>query len=75
MLHIDNGSEALFNPGAATNLFDELLLSVTPFDASKREYDATNAWWLAEVSRVIYRLSVAEGTVLRNRALVLQDAG
>jgi hypothetical protein len=75
MLHIDNGAEALFNPGAATNFFDELLLSMTPFDASKREYDATNAWWLAEVSRVIYRLSVAEGTVLRDRALVLQDAG
>lgn len=42
----------LFNPGAATDFFEPI---PKPFDPDAPAYDAANAWWLAELSRLVYR--------------------
>jgi hypothetical protein len=42
----------LFNPGNATDFFDEI---PAPFHPDASAYDSANAWWLAELSRLVYR--------------------
>jgi hypothetical protein len=50
----DNSFEALMNPGEAENFFDVANLSAFEPDATT-EYNRTNALWLAEFCRLIYR--------------------
>lgn len=44
--------EELFNPGGATDFFESI---PAPFHPGATAYDAANAWWLAELSRLVYR--------------------
>src|SRR5438067_392941 len=43
----------LFRPGDATNFFDPP--PPRPFDGESAAFDGVNAWWLAELSRLVYR--------------------
>jgi hypothetical protein len=43
----------LFRPGDATNFFDPL--PSKPFNPESTAFDGVNAWWLAELSRLVYR--------------------
>jgi hypothetical protein len=53
-MQFDNSFEALFNPGAANNFFE--IADLTDFEPkSVSAYNRTNALWLAEFSRLIYR--------------------
>ena len=69
----DNSFEALMNPGEAGNFFD--IANLTQFDPrSKTSYCRTNALWLAEFCRLIYRQETDEierpaGFVTRNQFL------
>jgi triacylglycerol lipase len=49
---MDTSWEALFNPGAATDFF----VSPLPrFEIEATGYSPANAWWFAEISRLIYK--------------------
>src|SRR2546427_6478239 len=69
----DNSFEALMNPGEASNFFD--IANLTEFDPrSTTSYSRTNALWLVEVCRLIYRkendeMKRATGFVTRNQFL------
>ncbi len=65
-MEFDNSWRAVFNPGLAAEFF-----SPPPDGAPEavREFRATNAWWLAELSRLIYRDSAAAGAQSRDRIL------
>ena len=43
----------LFRPGDATNFFDPP--PPRPFNGESAAFDGVNAWWLAELSRLVYR--------------------
>lgn len=45
-------AQDLFAPGDATDFFERI---PAPFHAGASGYDAANAWWLAELSRLVYR--------------------
>ena len=65
-MEFDNSWRAVFNPGLAAEFFSP------PPDgapAAVSEFSATNAWWLAELSRLIYRNDMAGGTQSRDRIL------
>src|SRR5215831_10133792 len=50
----DNGFDALFNPGEAANFFN--ISNLDGFEPdSNAVYSRTNALWLAEFCRLIYR--------------------
>ena len=51
----------LLRPGDATAFFDRVPLP--EFDASLASYSPANAWWLAELSRLIYRHDIEEEPV------------
>ncbi len=75
MLEIRNTVQALFSPGADSDYFDQLTLADVPL-LDTHLFDARNAWWLAELSRIIYRRSVGEdGVVLPDRPTLLAAAG
>jgi hypothetical protein len=76
MLEFDNSKEALFNPGGGSRFFDGLALNLVPFEPQRTDYSPRNAWWLAELSRIVYRRTSVEGsTVLPDRRTILQNAG
>jgi triacylglycerol lipase len=50
----------LLHPGDATSFFDRDPLPA--FDASLSAYSPANAWWLAELSRLVYRHDVEESS-------------
>lgn len=60
----DNSWKALLNPGAATEYFTLLRrppggieqggLRQPAFEPQRTDYRASNAWWLAELSRLVY---------------------
>ena len=52
-MNFDNSWSALLKPGDATVYFDNLSHETFQVDASS--YSKTNAWWLAELCRLIYR--------------------
>jgi hypothetical protein len=53
-MQFDKSFEALFNPGTANNFFE--IAGLTDFEPkSVSAYSRTNALWLAEFSRLIYR--------------------
>jgi hypothetical protein len=75
MLDFQNTKRAVFSPGTDSHYFDGLALASTPFQITSA-YSQTNAWWLAELSRIVYRHSATEdGFVLPDRKTVLQSAG
>ena len=75
MLDFQNTPQAVFSPGLDTNYFDGLTLASTPVELTSA-FVPTNAWWLAELSRVIYRRSLGEdGMVLPDRRTILENAG
>jgi len=75
MLEFRNTRQAVFSPGLDTDYFDGLTLAAAPPQLTSA-FARTNAWWLAELSRVIYRRSAVEGNaVLPDRRTVLQSAG
>jgi len=52
-MDFDNSWDAVLKPGKATVYFDAL--SETNFEADSSSYSKINAWWLAELCRLIYR--------------------
>ena len=65
----------LSNPGRARRFFERRPLP--PFHPEATEYDPDNAWWLAELSRLIYRHDVEEARspLTPTRATFLARAG
>jgi hypothetical protein len=53
MVDFDNSLDALLKPGLATSYFERH--GSGRFDASATGYSSLNAWWLAEMSRLVYR--------------------
>ena len=64
-MEFDNSWRAVFNPGASSQFFSpppgRVLVG--------REFSATNAWWLAELSRLIYRNDGPAGAGSRDSIL------
>ncbi len=58
MVDFDNSLDALLKPGLATSYFERY--GDTHFDAVATGYSSLNAWWLAEMSRLIYRAGADE---------------
>ncbi|RMH32822.1 MAG: lipase family protein [Nitrospirae bacterium] len=52
-MQFDNSWDALMKPGQATTYFD--LDPLPPWQLSATRYSPKTAWWLAELSRLIYR--------------------
>jgi triacylglycerol lipase len=52
-MNFDNSWDAVLKPGKATAYFD--VLAQTTFEADATAYSKINAWWLAELCRLIYR--------------------
>jgi hypothetical protein len=52
-MNFDNSWDAVLKPGDATVYFD--VLSAKKFEADSPSYSKINAWWLAELCRLIYR--------------------
>lgn len=57
-MNFDNSWDAVLKPGEATVYFDAL--SETNFEADSPSYSKINAWWLAELCRLIYRQGPGE---------------
>ena len=57
-MDFDNSWEAVLHPGKATVFFD--VLGDTKFDPDAASYSKINAWWLAELCRLIYRQGADE---------------
>ncbi|MFL6245692.1 MAG: lipase family protein [Thermoanaerobaculia bacterium] len=66
--------DELLRPGNATTFFDRHPLP--RFDPTLSSYDRDNAWWLAELSRLVYRHDLSEPEPLTpSRAFFLQKVG
>ena len=52
-MDFDNSWDAVLKPGKATVYFDAL--GDTTFEADSSSYSKINAWWMAELCRLIYR--------------------
>ncbi len=64
----------LLHPGDANDFFDRAVLP--RFDPSLTAYDRDNAWWMAELSRLVYRHDVPEKAPLTpSRAFFLAKVG
>jgi hypothetical protein len=64
----------LLRPGDANDFFDRPVFP--PFDPSLTAYDRHNAWWMAELSRLVYRHDVPETEPLTpSRGFFLAKAG
>jgi len=57
-MNFDNSWNALLKPGEATVYFD--VHAQTRFEVDATSYSGINAWWLAELSRLIYRQGTDE---------------
>lgn len=57
-MDFDNSWDAVLKPGKATVYFD--VLAHTRFEADATTYSKTNAWWLAELCRLVYRQGIDE---------------
>jgi hypothetical protein len=66
--------DQLLRPGNANDFFDRPVLP--PFDPSLTAYDRDNAWWMAELSRLVYRHDIQEAEPLTpSRGFFLAKAG
>lgn len=52
-MEFDKSWKALFQPGISNEYFT--LNNPKPMDVNAKEYSAVNAWWLAELCRLIYK--------------------
>ncbi len=52
MIHQDSSWKSLFKPGEATKYFT--LSNPEPIQINSGDFNLSNAWWLAELSRLIY---------------------
>src|SRR5215212_490690 len=66
-MRFDNSWKAVFVPGDGTSYFEKH--RDRPFDTATTTYSPINAWWLAEISRVVYRHDKV------TRAQILTEAG
>lgn len=57
-MDFDNSWQALLKPGEATRYFDNH--RQTKFQVASPDFSHINAWWLAELSRLIYKLGADE---------------
>ena len=57
-MNFDNSWDAVLKPGKATVFFD--VLRDMPFEVDSTAYSGINAWWLAELCRLIYRQGADE---------------
>lgn len=57
-MDFDRGWEAVLKPGNGTQYFD--VHAAQPFASQTIDYDPVNAWWLAELSRLIYKPETEE---------------
>lgn len=75
MTNFDPTSRGVMYPGAGEQYFD--VLAGVPFDANANEFRPINAWWLAELSRLVYRHGADEvkTPVLPTRATWLSRVG
>jgi triacylglycerol lipase len=65
--------DELLRPGNADDFFDGVL---PPFDPALTAYDESNAWWMAELSRLVYRHDVPEtAPLVPSRGFFLAKAG
>ena len=51
--YMDVSWEAVFNPGGATDFFKHGMPG--PIETREDRFSPTNAWWLSELSRLVYR--------------------
>lgn len=51
--HMDVSWQAVFNPGGATDFFEHGMPG--GIDVSTDQFSPSNAWWLSELSRLVYR--------------------
>jgi triacylglycerol lipase len=58
IMDFDNSWKALLKPGETTLFFDAH--GQAKFQSEKSDFSHTNAWWLAEFSRLIYRFDANE---------------
>ncbi len=66
-MDFDNSWQALFVPGNGRTYFETH--RTHPFDTGASGYSAIDAWWLAEISRLIYRVDKV------TRAQIFADVG
>ena len=57
-MNFDNSWDAVLEPGKATLYFD--VLSDIGFEVDSLSYSKINAWWLAELCRLVYRQGADE---------------
>jgi triacylglycerol lipase len=57
-MDFENNWAALFQPGLTTRYFDAH--AGRPLDPARAGYDSLTAWWLAELSRLVYRQEADE---------------
>lgn len=57
-MDFDNSWDAVLKPGKATVYFD--IHESVRFDVAASPYNSGNAWWLAEMSRLVYRQGADE---------------
>ena len=55
----DYSWHTVFSPGEAEDFFEVVVPG--PFDPFARRFEPVNAWWLSELSRLIYRRDFTEG--------------
>jgi triacylglycerol lipase len=74
-MDFDNSWDALLRPGEATVYFDRL--RDAPFQVAATAYSKINAWWLAELCRLVYKQGADEGHVSIGppRQQVLNEVG
>jgi len=67
LLTLDNSWESLFKPGEAFDYF--ILDNAAQLNTEFNNFNATNAWWLAEFSRLIYHNNFFENENINLGAL------
>jgi hypothetical protein len=69
----DKTYSALFNPGAATDLFGSH--QHIPFEPLLCAYSNANAWWLAELCRLVYKIDDQQHQPSQEVVKLLDDIG
>lgn len=65
-MDFDNSWQALLHPGTARNFFD--LDNPQRIQLDAPDYSIVNAWWLAEISRLIYKVEGPGGEIIEGGA-------
>ena len=72
----DNSWDAVFRPHLATTYFETH--GALPFEPDGSRFHPLHAWWLAEMSRLVYRMESdenGESDSARTRKAILRDVG